>query len=274
MAASARPACNWAKPRCASSVSRSRPVPCRPARVEPRDGRTQGIGGLVVAALILVHLRKREGPARSVGVEGDQALRGGFGRGVIAPLPLGDREEVQRTRLGRSRAIGLHEQVPRLGRLRVVARLQQCRRPLRLDLDAAGIEAGEPLVRRGRLVPVLLRLVQPRERLEQPWIARGASFERVGRTLGVAERGLDVREQHVRLAGVGLIFDHAPEQIGGLLVLIALDVKAREREVEPGIAVGAVGAMGLLEMLDGLAERFQRQSAGVLPASSGSASDA
>jgi len=44
-----------------------------------------------------------------------------------------------------------------------------------------------------------------------------------------------VREQHVGLAGVGLIFDHAPEQIGGLLVLIALNVKAREREVQPGI---------------------------------------
>ena len=63
-----------------------------------------------------------------------------------------------------------------------------------------------------------------------------------------------MREQHVGLAGVGLIFDHAPEQIGGLLVLIALDVKPREREVEPGIAIGAVGAMGLLEMLDGFAE--------------------
>ena len=65
-----------------------------------------------------------------------------------------------------------------------------------------------------------------------------------------------MREQHVRLAGVGLIFDHAPEQIGSLLILIALDVKARESEIEPGIAVGAVGAMGLLEMLDGLADVF------------------
>src|SRR6185436_11829556 len=119
----------------------------RARRIRARHGGRQGVGGLVVQALVLVDLRQRERPARSVGVERDELLRRRLGCRVVLTLPFGGRKQVERTRFGGRDTRHLRQQIARASGARRIVRLQQRRRPLRLDLGAGRVELGELFVR-------------------------------------------------------------------------------------------------------------------------------
>ena len=167
----------------------------RARRIRTRDGGRQGVGGLVVEPLVLVHLRQRERPARSVGVERDELLRRRLRCRVVLALPLGGREQVERTRFSGRDARHLRQQIARASGARRIVRLQQRRRPLRLDVGAGRVELGELLVRVRGLSPLALALVQLGERGQQRRVAVGGFLERGDGAFGMAEGGLGTRQK-------------------------------------------------------------------------------